>query len=272
MNKFLCPDPNEKPLDSIPSDGGYCGIFRTIACVGDSLSSGEMESTKPDGTKGYHDFYDYSWGQYLGRMCGSKVYNFSAGGMTAREYCNGFADHHGYWNTEYAAQCYVIALAVNELLVRGWELGSIEDVDFDDWHNNRDTYAGNYAKIIQRYKEIQPDAKFFLMTLPYETPETTPQKCVIADRQAELLYQLAERFSNCYVLDLRKYAPVYDQEFRDTFFLGGHMSPVGYIYTAKMVASYIDYIIRHNFEDFRQVAFIGTPYRNKTYDKKEETI
>ncbi|MBQ9773457.1 MAG: SGNH/GDSL hydrolase family protein [Clostridia bacterium] len=269
MNKFLCPDPNEKPLEHIPTDGGYCGIFRTITLVGDSLSSGEMESTKPDGSKGFHDFYDYSWGNTIGRMCASRVNVFARGGMTAKEYCDSYADSRGYWNREYAAQCYIIALAVNDLLVRKWELGSIEDVDFDDWHNNKDTYAGNYAKIIQRYKEISPDAKFFLMTLPYETPETTPWKCEIADRQAELLHQLAEKFSNCYVLDLRKYAPVYDQSFRDTFFLGGHMSPVGYIYTARLVVAYIDYIVRHNFEDFRQVAFIGTPYRNRTYDKED---
>lgn len=37
---------DEKPLDNIPSDGGYTAIFRTIACVGDSLSSGEFEAAK----------------------------------------------------------------------------------------------------------------------------------------------------------------------------------------------------------------------------------
>ena len=35
---------DEKPLDNIVSDGGFCSIFRTIGCVGDSLSSGEFES------------------------------------------------------------------------------------------------------------------------------------------------------------------------------------------------------------------------------------
>ena len=269
MNKYLCPDPNERPLDNIPTDGGYFGIFRTVACVGDSLSSGEMESTKPDGTKGYHDFYDYSWGQYIARTCGCKVYNFSAGGMTAKEYCNGFADHHGYWNREYAAQCYIIALGVNDLIGRKMEVGSIDDVCIKDWRRNKDTYAGYYATIIQRYKEIQPDAKFFLMTMPYETADETGAKCAITDKQAELLYALSTLFSNCYVLDLRKHAPDYSQEFRDTFFLGGHMSAMGYIYTARMVIAYIDYIIRHNFEDFRQVSFIGTPYRNTTYDLEE---
>ena len=39
------------------------------------------------------------------------------------------------------------------------------------------------------------------------------------------------------------------------------MTPTGYVLTAKMVASYIDYIIRHNMEDFAQVGFIGTEYQ-----------
>ncbi len=262
MNKFLCPDPNELPLQSIPTDGGYATIFRRIVCVGDSLSAGEHESTKENGGKGFHDFEEHAWGQYLARMCGSKVYTFARGGMTAKEYNEGYADLRGWFNRQYAAEAYIFALAVNELLVRKWELGSIEDVCPADWKQNKDTYAGHYAAILQRYQELQPDAKFFLMTLPYETPETTPWKCEIADRQAELLYALADLFPNCYVLDLRKYAPVYDQDFRDTFFLGGHMSAVGYVYTARMVTAYIDYIVRHHFEDFRQVGFIGTPYQN----------
>ena len=80
--------PDEKPLDNLVSDGGFVGIFRSIACVGDSLSSGELESMTPDGQRGYHDIYDISWGQYIARMAGTKVYNFSRGGMTARENYN----------------------------------------------------------------------------------------------------------------------------------------------------------------------------------------
>lgn len=35
--KNIFENENEKPLDTIPEDGGYTAIFRTIACVGDSL-------------------------------------------------------------------------------------------------------------------------------------------------------------------------------------------------------------------------------------------
>ena len=35
-----------KPLDKIICDGGMMNIFRTIGCIGDSLSSGEFEYIK----------------------------------------------------------------------------------------------------------------------------------------------------------------------------------------------------------------------------------
>ena len=75
--EYMSVGEKEKPLDRIVSDGGFCTIFRSIACIGDSLSSGEFDSIKENGTKRYHDFFEYSWGQFIGRNCGSTVYNFS---------------------------------------------------------------------------------------------------------------------------------------------------------------------------------------------------
>ena len=51
-------DEDEKPLDNLVTNGGFCGIFRTIGCVGDSLSSGELESLDENGNKGYHDYFE----------------------------------------------------------------------------------------------------------------------------------------------------------------------------------------------------------------------
>ena len=44
------------------------------------------------------------------------------------------------------------------------------------------------------------------------------------------------------------------QEFKEKYFLLGHMNPAGYLLVAKMVDSYIDYIIRHNLDDFKCIA------------------
>ncbi len=57
-----------------------------------------------------------------------------------------------------------------------------------------------------------------------------------------------------------KYAPVYDEFFREKFNLAGHLNPMVRILTARMVVIYIDDIIRHKTDDFKQVGFIGTPY------------
>ena len=64
-------------------------------------------------------------------------------------------------------------------------------------------------------------------------------------------------FTDCYLIDLFTYAPEYNEAFREKFFLG-HMTPMGYVLSARMIESYIDFIIRKNPKEFNQVGFIGT--------------
>lgn len=244
---------NEKPLDTLIDGCGFCSIFRTIACVGDSLSSGEFEHKWREGHHLYLDMFEYSWGQFIARAAGSTVYNFSRGGMTAGEYLDSFAEEKGFWDKDKACQAYIFALGVNDVMNGGIEVGTVDDIK-DDYRENAKTFAGQYGAIIQRYKEIQPNAKFFLMTMPRDIKHRPEEK---KKEVADLLYSIAEKFDNCYVLDFYKYAPVYDEFFQEKFMLYGHLNPCGYALTAKMVMSYIDYIIRHNIEDFKNVGFIG---------------
>ena len=250
--EYMSVGENEKPLDRIETDGGFWPIFRTIACIGDSLSSGEFESLKPDGTKRYHDFFEYSWGQFIGRSCGSKVYNFSQGGMTAKTYMESFADAKGYWDRNKLAQAYIIALGVNDMN-HGQELGSVSDINLDDYTKNAQTFAGYYAQIIQKLKLLQPRAKFFLVSMPREREDTYQKRKECRD----LLQSFTEFFDRTYLIDLFEYAPVYADAFKQKYFLG-HMTPTGYVLTARMIESYIDYIIRKNPKDFSQVGLIGT--------------
>ncbi len=251
-------DPNERPLDNIALDGGFTAIFRKVAVVGDSLASGEFEMPGRMG----RDMFEYSWGQFIARMCNSTVYNFSKGGMTAEWYCKGFAEENGFWNPEYASQAYIIALGANEMFQKK-PLGLIDDIDFNDHNNNAQTFAGYYGRIIQRLKKIQPSAKFFFVTMPREgLPNDEFKKA-----HADILYAMSERFENSYVIDLFKYAPIYDDDFKRDYFLSGHMDPMGYLLTAKMIASYIDYIIRHNMNDFKEVGFIGTDLDSLKLDR-----
>ena len=249
---------NEKPLEFIPANGGFCGILRKIACVGDSMSSGEFEAINEKGEKSYHDMFEYSWGQFFARMTGTEVYNFSRGGMTAKEYCESFAECNGFWDEDKKCNAYIIALGVNDVCNQNMTVGTTADVDFENYENNKPTFTGYYGKIIQKYKEIQPDAKFFLMTIPNDIARENKRK-----EHTNLIYELAEVFSNCYVIDLGKYGPVFDEEFKKNFFMGGHMTPSGYSLIGQLVMSYIDYIIRHNMTDFKQLGFMGTGYQYK---------
>lgn len=245
--------PGEKPLDVIKPDGGFFAIFRKVAVVGDSLSSGEMESLKPNGEKGYHDYFEYSWGQFMARAAGCEVLNFSRGGMTASEYMESFGEANGFFDKDKACQAYIIALGVNDILNRHDEVGSVRDIDLNDYRNNKKTFAGYYASVIQKYREISPKSRIFLMTMVPN--DKRAGEGIEAHRK--LLYDIAKLFDFVYVLDFCEYAPPHDEEFRKHFYLGGHLNAMGYLLTAQQVMSYIDYIIRNNYEDFSQTAFIG---------------
>jgi hypothetical protein len=251
-------DKREKPLDKYVTGYSRTSIFRVMAFIGDSLSSGEFETRDKGGKPGYHDLFEYSWGQYIARKNGLKAYNFSRGGMTAKEYIESFADSKGFFNEDLKAQAYVIALGVNDIYNQHHEIGSTADVDVNNHENNKKTFFGYYGKIISKYKEISPDAKFFLVTFPDEQKMKEETHKMING-----LYELSKIFDNVYVIDLYKYGPTYNDNFRKRFNLYGHLSPDGYIHTAEMIDSYIDYIIRHNPDDFRTVGFINSGIKYK---------
>ena len=255
INKFYAID-GEKPLDSLVPDGGFCGIFRTIGIIGDSLASGEFESLE-EGIAGYHDFYEYSWGQYMARTLGNKVYNFSKGGMTAKEFIDSFGAKCGAFSYENLCQAYIIALGVNDINL-GYKLGDANKAFSENPSGDNQDFLTYYAKIIKNIKAKQPKAKIFVMTFPYQ-PQKGEEANKLRDEWCNGIRALARKFENTYVLDFRKYAPPHDEKFEDTFRLG-HMTPAGYLLTAKQVMSYIDWIIRNNHKDFKQVGFIGTPY------------
>jgi len=242
----------EQPLDHLVDGYSRTAIFRTVGFIGDSLSSGEFETVDGEGKRHYHDRYEHSWGQYIARKNGLTAYNFSRGGMKAQWYMESFAEENGFWDPDKACQAYVIAMGVNDIYNSHQEIGSIEDIEAE--RHQRPTFIGFYADIIKRYKEISPDAKFFLVTFPRGSRGATEDTV----NMVNALYAMAEYFDNCYVIDLFKYGPTYDEKFKEHFYLHGHMNPSGYILTAQLVDSYIDYIVRHNPDDFRGAGLIGT--------------
>ncbi len=252
-NSYLY-DENEKPLDRLVSGYSHTAIFRTVGFIGDSLSAGEFERYESDGVRRGYDIFPYAWGNYIARKNGLTAHIFSRGGMTAKWYIESFAEEMGYWDKEKACQAYVIALGVNDIYNMPGEIGSIEDVDFADCRRNKPTFAGYYAQIVARYKEVSPQAKFFFVTFPNTA---SPQRDDRTFGMIDVLYALAEKFDHCYVIDLYRYGPVHDKRFEEKYYLYGHLNPSGYLLTAELIDSYIDYIVRHNTRDFANIGFVG---------------
>ncbi len=192
----------------------------------------------------------------MARAAGFEAINFSIGGLTANEFMEKYYITWGCHLPEKRCQAYVIALGVNDMASKkNIPFGTIDDVHPGARGTNPNSFMGDYARIIQTLKGINPKAKFFLVTLPnVENPD--------ASKHSKALHDIAALFKNTYVIDLYKYGPVYDEEFRRNFFLRGHMNPSGYVLTADIILSYIDYIIRNNPEDFAAVPFIDKPFYN----------
>lgn len=249
----------ERPLERLVEGYSFTGIFRKVAFIGDSLSSGEFEAYDKAGNRYWRDMFPYSWGQFIARKNGFFAYNFSAGGMTAKWYLEEFAQEHGYWDPDKACQAYVIALGVNDLCPKTAQVGTAADITATEFDGDR-PFISYYAEIVRKYKQISPEAKFFFVTIPKDNLWIDDEK---TRQMQQAMYALAEHFDNAYVIDLYQYAPAWDEDFRQNYILYTHMNPMGYIMAAKLIDSYIDYIIRHNMKDFENIGFIGTniPYK-----------
>lgn len=177
--------------------------------------------------------------------------NFTRGGMTAKEYNESWADEHDFYNPKYKSQAYIIALGVNDILNLKGELGNIKDIDINNYNNNKDTFAGQYGKIIQKYKAINKDAKFFLVTMPKDCRDSDKDK---VDKKAfkELLKQMCELFTNTYLVDLYERLE-YTFEMNKQYFMHGHLNPMGYVFTADVIDQLIDENVANNVDEFKLV-------------------
>ena len=242
------------PLETIIENGGMAKIFRVIGVVGDSLSSGAM-TCKPSGEESKSknvSMYEYSWIQYMARYCGSTAYNFSVSGMGT----DTFFDSKYYdlmMDGEHLCQAYFIALGHNDYN-RSVPVGTLEDVDLENWKNNAATFTGNYARIISEIKSIQPEAKIFpiLMKNGEEFKDYN-----------EAIRSVSALFDNIYLLEMDVYA-VARQSWEVT---NGHGNTLGYLNYSYQVSSYVDWYIRHYPDDFKYVQFIGTEYEFQREDE-----
>ena len=226
---------------------GYTAIIRSWGFIGDSLCSGEMECYEGS-VKKFIDMYEYSWGQQICRLCGSEGYNYSSGGQTAKGWINSPGERAWAKAKTTPHQAYIIALGVNDAAQT--TVGNVEtDVDFDNYENNADTFAGNYFGIIQRIRSISKRSIIFVVTDPRD------------NNLNEIIKKVPSKFEKVFLIDMTSLIPLYSNtEFIKKYKIGFHMNATGYLYTAYIFMHYIDCIIQKNPSIFKDIALWNTNY------------
>ena len=132
--------------------------FPKIGVIGDSYASGEIYINGNG-----EDYYELSWLQCIARTCGIKGTNFSSGGLSTRSWLTA-PRGLSLVNSSDAQNLYIFALGINDYYALGESyLGSPDDIK-DDYHDNPDTFYGNYAKIIEQVRAKAPNAKMLMLT------------------------------------------------------------------------------------------------------------
>lgn len=251
---------------SLKETCGFASIIHKWGFIGDSLSSGLFQWLEQGSEPQFTD-YSYSWGQMLMAIIGhAKGTNFSVGGMTAagwyQRYITNSTPAYNYeavWTTfaEDLKQAYTIMLGTNDNNISVPVGNFATDVDLEDYTQNANTFCGNYAKIIQKIKELQPSAKIFVITIPTIFSSTAEQ-----NGYNTIIRQMATEFSNVFLVDLYALIPNISSQLKDLFRIDGHGTSTGYQWIAYVMATLIDNVIENNLDSFKWVCRIGTQYDN----------
>ena len=252
-------NPTDTPLKIIKKEVGFAAMFLDWGFIGDSLSSGEMDCYE----NGVHvsppdcDFYEHSWGQYICRLCGTHGYNFSVGGQTAHGWINETGER-GWGNGVVGASAnpklaYTIALGTNDKyrISESYPVGTSADVNLVDYHNNANSFFGDYAGIIQRIRSIQPKAPIFVITT---------FKGLGTDEINNAIKQMPSLFDNVYLIDMNTHFINPYGTWKNGFVNVSHFSAAGYLMVAWATMNYIDMIVQNNPEKFLGQCLVGKNY------------
>lgn len=226
--------------------------FQTVGCVGDSLASGQCVSNE-DETIHHTDMYEYSWGQFMAKASGNTYYNFSKGGLTTRSWLSDSRGLSLALQSDKKCECYIIGLGVNDAGNLGIDyLGTSNDIDLSNFENNLDSFYGNYGKIIQNLKVIQPKAKFFLLTIP----DNDATKILYN----EAIRNISNLFENCYLIDLYEIRNEYLTGFIKNNQRWGHYNAVAYNRMSQIISRLISKYMYENYDEFKQIEFINNEH------------
>lgn len=135
---------------------GYCGLsmFGSVHFLGDSYTQGGIKSS--DGSTWRKAKKPYP--EVIGGELGITVKNFGIGGASVRSY---LTDGLPSVLAEDAPDLYVICYGINDA-GHGDTIGTVNDINDEDYTLNADTFFGNYGRLIAQLKQHAPLARFVI--------------------------------------------------------------------------------------------------------------
>lgn len=247
---------DDNPLSVVKETPGMTAILHRIGVVGASLTNGGHNTT--NGSFGQEAGREYSWPQRLARLCGITCFNFGHGGYWCKYWLD---DNGGYYSAvgepENKCDAYIISFASNDVYSKsGYYVGTIDDVHVGNERENSSSYYGYLSQIIARCHDVQKRAYLFVLTYPHDFGQTESGGYTQAMRDIVKLYR--EAGYNIYLIDYAAYGMTVEEATERGFKRGAHYVGAGYQYMTYEICTYIDWIIRHNIEDFKDIAFVRT--------------
>lgn len=233
-------DSAQTPISEIKADGGYANVLRKVGIVGDSLSCGALDIQ--NGNSAVDNWEEYSWAKFMARRTDCELVKLAQGGL---QVANWLATPFPTTARETTNKCdsYFIMLGHNDQSTLS---GNIDDVNVSDLSQSGNTTYGNLGKIVGILKEANPKAKIFFITYPLYMCEYKGVNT--------MLREICDKVGG-YLIDLYAYDKTTDY-FKDVT----HLTPFGYYTWATEIMTYVDYIMRNNMADFKDIGYATKDY------------
>ena len=212
-------------------------LFDRIGVISDSISVGWAKDRNGNNSRRN---LGISWPQQMARRLGCTAFNLGASGVDPIEWFDPsfeFAQYcYSYYQSTGYCDLYIIGLGLN-----GGTLGTIEDIDENDYTQNAATFYGQYARIIQMINHDHPNAIVMCLTEP-TTRISSYDQAVRNICELEFINAQLVDLENDY-FDLFNSPEIIAQHQPDNL----HFTPYGYSLIADaMVEALNDYIAKHS--------------------------
>ena len=141
-------------------------VFDNLGIVGDSFASGATY-----GLEGVSDgaHYGSAWGRVLSKRNNISVNIFAASGLSTKTWLE---DSHGLTALQAAdpQDLYLLCLGINDNKTGADPIGTVSDINDNDYTQNPSTFFGNYGRIVAQIKIHAPTSKLiFIVPKGYKT-------------------------------------------------------------------------------------------------------